>query len=151
MNDNDYNFEELRRLLALKRHEIPPPGYFENFSGNVIARIRVGEAVRELPWFLKFLQLFESRPAYPVAAASSLCTLLLFGIITVERQPEIVNGFPAMNNGSYPFTATASPVSGGSKSYAFVSTNPPTDFSPNPSLFQPNPYFQQESFSQGGN
>jgi hypothetical protein len=151
MNDNNYNFEELRRLLALKRHEIPPPGYFENFSGNVIACIRAGEAVRELPWFLKFLQLFESRPAYPVAAASSLCTLLLFGIITVERQPEIVSAFPTMNNGSYPFAATTSPGSIDSGSFAIASTNPPTDFSPNPSLFQPNSYYQPAGFSQGGN
>ncbi len=43
MNENNKNFDELKRLLKLKRHEIPPPGYFNNFSGEVISRIRAGE------------------------------------------------------------------------------------------------------------
>jgi hypothetical protein len=72
MSENEQDFDALRRLLALKRHEVPPPGYFEDFSGNVIARIRAGEAAAKLPWILRFLQLFESRPAYPVVFASSL-------------------------------------------------------------------------------
>ncbi len=44
MNENEQNFDELKRLLKLKRHEVPPPGYFNNFSGEVISRIRAGEA-----------------------------------------------------------------------------------------------------------
>ncbi|HXB60361.1 MAG TPA: hypothetical protein VNU95_12375, partial [Candidatus Acidoferrales bacterium] len=89
MSENEQDFEALRRLLALKRHEVPPPGYFEDFSSNVVARIRAGEAAARMPWFLRFLQAFEARPAYPVAFASSLCMLLLFGIVTVEQNPSI--------------------------------------------------------------
>lgn len=155
MNDHDNNFEELRRLLTLKRHEVPPPGYFENFSDNVIARIRAGETARELPWLLRFLQAFESRPAYPVAFASSLCGLLLFGIVSVQQSAEIGSGFATMPTTS-PFAMTAGQSltsSSGQPMPAVGNTNSPIDFS-NPSLFpsQPNnTLFQQSSYSQPGN
>lgn len=92
MSENENDFDALRRLLALKRHEIPPPGYFENFSGNVIARIRAGENAAELPWLLRFIQWFERRPALPVTFASSLCLVLLYGIVTVQQMPGMVAG-----------------------------------------------------------
>jgi len=95
MNENENNFESLRHLLALKRHEIPPPGYFENFSTEVAARIRVGEARRqgsvaerlpeELPWLFRVLSLFEAKPAFAGVFAFSLCLLLVGGIVYAER------------------------------------------------------------------
>ena len=44
MSENETNFESLRQLLAQKRHEMPPSGHFNSFSGQIIARIRAGEA-----------------------------------------------------------------------------------------------------------
>jgi hypothetical protein len=88
MNENENNFESLRRLLALKRHETPPPGYFENFSREVTARIRAGEAkpmTAELPWLFRLLSSFETKPAFVGSFASALCLLLLIGIVYAER------------------------------------------------------------------
>jgi hypothetical protein len=150
MNENEQDFEALRRLLALKRHEVPPPGYFEDFSSNVIARIRVGQAAARMPWFLRFIQAFEARPAYPVAFASSLCLLLLFGIVTVEQNPEISTAFAQQAGASgFPAVAVSSGTQAGSTLIA-IATNAPADLSANASLFssQPSPYFQQVDFSR---
>jgi hypothetical protein len=91
MNENENNFESLRRLLALKRHETPPPGYFENFSRDVMAGIRAGEDSRtanvssQLPWLFRLLSTFEVKPAFAGGFASVLCLLLLLGIVYAER------------------------------------------------------------------
>jgi hypothetical protein len=85
MNENE-NFKSLRRLLALKRHEVPPPGYFNNFSSRVIARIRAGESKPSaglvgLPWLLKFMEALQAKPAFAGGFAAMLCLLLIAGII----------------------------------------------------------------------
>jgi hypothetical protein len=94
MNENQPNFESLRRLLSLKRHETPPPGYFNNFSRQVIARIRAGETeapagswFANLPWLFNLLQSFETKPVFVGGFATALCALLLFGAV-IARQPE---------------------------------------------------------------
>lgn len=106
MNENGNNFESLRRLLALKRHETPPPGFFENFSGEVMVRIRVGEARAaeqggfSLAWLSRLVAAFEAKPAWSGAFASALCLLLLLGIVYAERpdmaqQPLLTTSAPA--------------------------------------------------------
>jgi hypothetical protein len=91
MNENETNFESLRRLLALKRHEMPPPGYFDNFSREVTARIRAGEmggtadTSKQLSWLFRLLSALEAKPAFTGPFASALCMLLLFGIVFAER------------------------------------------------------------------
>jgi hypothetical protein len=81
----------VRRLLALKRHETPPPGYFEHFSRDVMARIRAGQDSRtanvssQLPWLFRLLSTFEVKPAFAGGFASVLCLLLLLGIVYAER------------------------------------------------------------------
>ena len=90
MNENENNFESLRRLLALKRLETPPPGYFENFSTAVMARIRAGggaaeQQASELPWLFRLLAVFEAKPAFAGGFAFALCLFLLLGIVYAER------------------------------------------------------------------
>jgi hypothetical protein len=55
-------YEQLRKLLALKRHEMPPPGYFATFSSKVIARIEAEGLSVELPWWRRVLAGMTLRP-----------------------------------------------------------------------------------------
>ena len=52
---DDESSKRLQQLLRLKRHETPPPGYFNEFSDTVLDRIRASESERAIPrwrrWF----------------------------------------------------------------------------------------------------
>jgi hypothetical protein len=168
MSESENNFEMLRRLLALKRHEIPPPGYFNRFSGEVIARIRAGEAnaptslfgklFAEAPWLMRLLQAFEFKPAFAGAFASMLCLLLVFGIIFAERPdfaPQPLLQAVAQNDSGTPQLAALSPTALPETTVQtgiIASTNPVLGLQPVASLFgQQNPLVMSVDFSPSGN
>jgi len=72
LSSND--FDSLQRLLRLKKYELPPPRYFNEFSGNVIAGIRA-QARRSPRWWERFG--FDLRPALTLGAGAAACGLLL--------------------------------------------------------------------------
>src|SRR4051812_17507213 len=93
MNPDSENFESLRRLLALKRHEQPPPGYFEGFSRQVIAGIKAGELRQttaerlfdEVPWLQRLWNALEAKPAFVGTFGVAVCSLLVAGILYSEE------------------------------------------------------------------
>ena len=162
MNENESNFESLRRLLALKRHEMPPTGYFDSFSKRVIARIRAGEAQTpaglperlsdQIPWLLKFLQAFEAKPVFAGAYAFALCLLLVAGVIFAERPestsqasweptPQTISSFTSATTATLPQPVNQMLI-------ADNSTNPVFNFQSTPSSFgQISPGAQLVSYS----
>jgi hypothetical protein len=94
MSETNDNFDDLKRLLKLKQHEVPPPGYFSHFSGDVISRIRAGEVGGTAGFLGRFegnsfmmslLQVFQAKPGIIGGFATSLCLLLLIGVVMAER------------------------------------------------------------------
>jgi hypothetical protein len=96
MNPDSENFEQLRRLLKLKRYEQPPPRYFHDFSNQVIARISLGEAREHRAPFMETLLSEASRwqriwtafAAKPFAAGGfglAMSALLITGMVYSER------------------------------------------------------------------
>ena len=89
-NDNE-NFEEIGRLLRLKRYEQPPPGYFETFLHEFHRRQR-DELLRQPMWriALQRAQDFMFRlnvPALssgPVAVAAVLVVAALISLKVYE-------------------------------------------------------------------
>jgi hypothetical protein len=102
MNSDQEKYQDLRRLLALKRHEVPPPGYFEGFSRQVIVRIRAGDQGREESFILRFfgqgewLHRFwapvESQPRLAGAFTLGLCSLLACGVIYSGNSDSAIPG-----------------------------------------------------------
>ena len=164
MNENENNFESLRRLLALKRYETPPPGYFNNFSSRVLQRIRAShnepsvnlfeELFNHAPWLAKLAQALDVRPVLAGGFAGSLCMLLLFGIVYAERpditpQPLLEVANNSLSLATVSPTALSQPVE---QSGIVSSTDPVFSLQPVASPFgQQNPLAQPVSLKFSGN
>src|SRR5258708_3552289 len=93
MSPEQENFESLRKLLALKRHEQPPAGYFNHFSSRVIERIKAGERgdspLERLSWDVSWLRklwaMLDARPMLAGAVGAGACGLLIAGVMYSER------------------------------------------------------------------
>ncbi len=101
MNVEPENFDQLCRALKLKRHELPPPRYFNDFSSQVISRIRTGtaggrletfeNAVSESPWVRRFWQAIEHRPAVSGLLTAAACALLVIGVFASDNTRPTLN------------------------------------------------------------
>ncbi len=171
MNNSEQAFEAVKRLLKLKRHEVPPPGYFHQFSASVISRIRAGEATGPqtfserlqltAPWLAKLMHLLEIKPGLVGACATGLCLLLVLGAVVTE-QTDVASPDLLTANGSATTTASLSPniasplAAVGEPSGIVADPNPVTSLQPVATLFgQPNsPLFpapaQPASFTSPG-
>lgn len=109
MSNGPEDFDKLRKLLRVKQHEQPPPGYFTNFSGLVISRIeREGTAEAawmDIPWLRRLLRTFETSPLIGGLFGSALCGVVILGIMmanSVGKVPAEIARSPGLanNNGS---------------------------------------------------
>ena len=90
MSSEPENFDALRRLLALKRHEQPPPGFFESFSHRVLARLETGDrgqeagsfgsVFAEAPWLQRLYSALTNNPTLAGAFGLIVCSLLVAGV-----------------------------------------------------------------------
>jgi hypothetical protein len=94
MSENTEKFEQLQRLLKLKRYEQPPPRYFNDFSQQVIARIRAGERVGdvavmerlwEAPWLQRIWSVFEAKPMLAGVLGVAVCGFLITGVVYSDK------------------------------------------------------------------
>jgi len=162
MSENENNFETLRRLLALKRRESPPPGYFNDFSSRVTSRIRAGDGapeslIQRLWRHLQFYMAFETKPVYSGAFATAICLLLLVGIVHMQQRSGTTTRpvLQATVNPAPEVIALASPAAplAPQPLVAMANTNPAIGLPANASFLDvpPRPFFHQVGFSLNGN
>ncbi|HVU99822.1 MAG TPA: hypothetical protein VHH88_00580 [Verrucomicrobiae bacterium] len=96
MRSDSEQFEKLRQLLAWKRHETPPPGYFYHFSQEVRIRIRAGETGEgrwentpaTVSWFQRVWTVLDSKPIWAGAFGAAVCGFFVVGAIVASENVE---------------------------------------------------------------
>ena len=72
-------------MLAWKRHEQPPPGYFDDFASSIIDRI---DSEQHVPsWWQRFAALLDPKPIFAGAFSVTVCGTLLVGL-AFQASPE---------------------------------------------------------------
>jgi hypothetical protein len=87
MNPEQQDFEQLRRLMKLKRYEQPPPRYFNDFSSKVIARIEAGEGRPPfflMTWMERAVSVLGARPAFSGLFGALACLGIIGGLVQIE-------------------------------------------------------------------
>ena len=80
----------LQQLLALKRHELPPPAYFANFTNEFHRRLAAEEA--RAPWWQQVADrlAWSSLPALRYASATLAGVLLTLGAFHWTQSNSVV-------------------------------------------------------------
>lgn len=135
MSTETDNFEALRKLLVLKKHEVPPPGYFDQFAGEIRSRLAAGEHRQtdlwremgdEASWLQRLWSSLAAQPALAGAVGMAVCGLMLAGVY-FSQSSESGNGGVVVAE-SWKLTApVVSPMAGvqpAATMLASSSTNP---------------------------
>jgi len=147
--END--FPEVRRLLSLKRHEQPPPGYFDRFSRNVIAVLKEEQAERRkanrtdgVPvWIVQFVERLQARPMFAGSLGALACALVIGAVLLYEKDTQRPVAMPSLISeitpevqagpAADPVIAGIEPVSADGAATLIASNN--LQYSPGPTLF----------------
>jgi hypothetical protein len=141
MNKDPESFEVLRKLMAFKRHEAPPPGYFHRLSDTIIARIERGEG--QLGFWERISTGFTLRPAFAYAFALAACGALATSVYSVRtqsgqagQQPALAAGWHSGSSGEA-FASGYNPAEPLHVANWLGNTNPSAQAPELPSLFAP--------------
>jgi hypothetical protein len=140
-NSNPENFEELGKLMALKRREVPPPGYFNRLPDSIITRIERGEG--RLTFWERISADFTIRPtfvyAFAVAAFGALTTSL-YSVRTQSEQGDLQQPLAAgwtTGSSGQAFATEYNPAEPLHVANWLGNTNPSLPAPERPSLFTP--------------
>ncbi len=81
MRSEEQDFRELQKLLAVMRHEQPPPRFFHDFAERVLSRLHTVEPPEPKSWWQRMGLDFDMKPALVCVWGIASCAALLYGII----------------------------------------------------------------------
>ena len=100
-------FDDLEKLLAFKRHEQPPPGFFEDFPERVMARLMALEATAQQPWWVRWQTGFGLQPALVGAFGVAVVAVYFLGLSLANYAEQ---GAPAASGSAAQHWVMASPL-----------------------------------------
>jgi hypothetical protein len=110
MSSLNEDFGQLKQLLALKKYEQPPPGYFRNFSSQIVNRIQEGGGQDDLSeyssWWQWLMGQYNAKPALAWVYGVTVSALLMGGF-SLSRIFEAESSPAAM----HPWLASSPPSS----------------------------------------
>ncbi len=80
MEQSPQDHDSIRKLMAIKRHESPPFGFFDQFHARVMDRIADQIERSKLAWWDRGLLLFDSKPVLAGAYAVTVAGLFVCGL-----------------------------------------------------------------------
>lgn len=98
--NGEHDFRDVTRLLALKRHEQPPPGYFSRFSREVITGIKAAatdERSSGLGWLQRLWIALETKPIAAGSFGAAVCGLMLGGLLFSDSSEPSFGNMPHMD------------------------------------------------------
>ena len=151
MNPDQENFEALRKLLALKKYEQPPPRYFSELPSKIWIRI---EREPETFWE-RFLPDLRINPGLAYSFGLLACATLVFGLtqaLNTENSHTAIRPITGQELAAPQMATTdgISPLGLSNFDSKSASTNPVINPEPLPSLFgTPRLQVAPASFSPG--
>lgn len=79
MSSPNEDFAKLRKLLACKRYEQPPPGHFDYLRHKVLNHLEAEELVEYSSWWRWLIEKFDAKPVLVCVYAVAVSGLLLAG------------------------------------------------------------------------
>jgi hypothetical protein len=79
----------LQQLLALKRHEAPPPAFFHELPDRVIARLTEPMPTPMLSWWRRLGWNFDLSSTFACSVGVLVFGSLLTGMVASERLPRV--------------------------------------------------------------
>ena len=119
------NTDSVQKILRLKRYEQPPPRYFNEFSGKVIARLERGEG--RTSWWERFG--FDLRPALAAVTGAFACGLVVYGVATADDISQAdMNGLTSFSTAPTSAGPGSVDLSAGAELASANSTNPVSSY-----------------------
>lgn len=79
MNEHSDSHHKVKKLIALKRFETPPPGHQDLLASKIISRLEAEQMRAREPWYRRLMYSMNINPLVTTAYTATILAMLAFG------------------------------------------------------------------------